>query len=510
MPTKLIVVVLIMGLGRTQLLSQQTGRVDVPAKIELSPVRSENKLGEAVPVRIQLLDQSGRPVAANRKIEAEVNVRQPSGQTSNYTVTFTPGESSKELPLSIAESGVAKLTIQQRDQQLIGGSSFVLVRPESKKAAKPAAQRAADQSRGPASRLLDAPRWRGDHARLIQTSLIQTSLIQTSLIQTSLVQRRVILAAFPLQVPASGHAQPAAAPQLQLTISGEDANGGTRADGSTCAQIQIFYLGADDLLRDVQIWLSPSNGKLDNNPIVIRKGTASGSACWTSQYPIAAATLTVAATNPPGFTFASTGSAGDPKIVTHKFTDNIRGIEFVNVPKSITIVDSFNLTARFADPNDNPVPLTDQREVHFSTDSAILKINPLQTVVASGGFDSSTILVPTYFGTSTVQVFTPDYAPVSSTITITWVSVLIASLLGGLIGGLLAWVNSQGKLWVRIVTGLIVGLVASWAYVVVGLPKLETQFLHNQLSVFFVALIVGFSGVKGLTALTSKFNLAGF
>jgi hypothetical protein len=95
-------------------------------------------------------------------------------------------------------------------------------------------------------------------------------------------------------------------------------------------------------------------------------------------------------------------------------------------------------------------------------------------------------------------------------IRITWIGVLCLSLLGGFLGGLLAWINSNGKLVVRIITGLIVGLVASWAYVVVGLPKLETSFLHNQLSVFFVALLVGLSGVKGATFISSKFNLPSF
>ena len=479
--TRLIAVFLLMpGLVQAQQLpNQQPGKADVPAKIELAPVHPENRLGEDVPVKLQLLDQGGHPVAANRNIDAEVKVQQPSGQTSNYTVTFAPGESSKQVPLPIAESGVAKLTVKQRDQQLIGGSSFVLVRPQSAKAAKkPGEQKSAGQRVGPKSRLQKFPRVRGGHARLI-------------------------LAALPLQVPAADHGQPAAAPQLQLTISGEDANGGTRADGTTCAQVTIFYLGSDDLQRDVQIYLSYSNGKLDNNPIVIHKGTASGSACWTSLYPIAVATLNVAATNPPNFTFVSIDGA-DPKKATHKFTDNIAGIELQNVPSSITLVDSFNLTARFKGPNGETVPLTEPRDVLFSTDTAILKINPLQTTVGVGGLDASTILVPTYFGKSNIQVSTKGYQVVTSPITITWRGVLIASLLGGLIGGVLAWVNLQGKLWVRIVTGLIVGLVASWAYVVVGLPKLEAAFLHNQLSVFFVALVVGFSGMKGFTAISSK------
>ncbi len=109
-----------------------------------------------------------------------------------------------------------------------------------------------------------------------------------------------------------------------------------------------------------------------------------------------------------------------------------------------------------------------------------------------------------------MQAFTPNYAPATSVITITVLGVLIASLLGGLIGGILSWINSQGNPVARIFTGLAVGLVASWAYVIVGLPKLESAFLHNQLSVFFVALIVGFSGVKGLSFVSSKLNFPGF
>jgi hypothetical protein len=214
--------------------------------------------------------------------------------------------------------------------------------------------------------------------------------------------------------------------------------------------------------------------------------------------------LNVAATNPPNFTFVSIDGA-DPRKATHKFTDNIAGIELQNVPSSITLVDSFNLTARFKGPHGETVPLTEPRDVRFSTDTAILKINPLLRTVGIGGLDASTILVPTYFGKSNIQVSTKGYQVVTSPITITWRGVLFASLLGGLIGGVLAWVSLQGKLWVRIVTGLIVGLVASWAYVVVGLPKLEAAFLHNQLSVFFVALVVGFSGMKGFTSISSRF-----
>jgi hypothetical protein len=481
---------LLLGSSAAQMANQEAQIAPLPAKIEVSSVQKQNRLGNPVPVQVQLLDGSGRPVAARQSINAEVQVQEPSGQSATYSVTFAPGESSKELPLSIAESGVAKLTVRQRDEHLIGGSAFVLVRPAAKTHTHgtPAqAHRPATTGGGPGARL-----WNASQSR-----------------------PRLILAAFPAQAPATvrvptaSTASSSSDSQLELTVSGEDANGGTRADGTTCANVTVFYLGADDLQRDVQIWLSPSNGKLDNNPIVIHKGAAQGTACWTSLYPIPAASLQVAATNPPNFAFVSAG-AGDPKQVAHKFTDNIIGLAFVNPPASITIVDAFNLTARFTDSKGNPIPLTDKREVHFSADSPVLQLTPLQTVVDAGNFDSSTVLVPTFFGKSTIQASTPYYEPITLTITITWLGVLVASLLGGLGGGVLAWINSQGKLWARVVTGLLVGLVASWAYVIVGLPKFQTPFLHNQLSVLFVSLLFGVSGVKGLAAISSKLNFPDF
>ncbi|HEV2468775.1 MAG TPA: hypothetical protein VGS78_06245 [Candidatus Sulfotelmatobacter sp.] len=456
-----------------------------PSRIDVTPVNLQNELGSDVPLHVQLLDANGRPAEAHRNFTAQVKVQQPSGQTATYSLNFAQGESTKEISVPMNEAGVAKLTVSQTDQELIGGSNFVLVRAPKEQVKEPGKPKQAakkkDHSKGRGARMYDFP---------------------------SRPRPRLIFAAFaPPQaaVPAGSPASPTA--QLMLTVSGEDANGGTRADGTTCARVQIFYLAPADLDHDLEIWLSPSNGNLDNNPIVIHKGTAVGAACWTSQYPIAAATLTAA--DPAGYTFTERPGGGDPHQVVHKFTDNITGIEFANAPKSITIVDSFGLIARFVGPN-GPVRLSDQREVHFSADSPVLSLNPLQTVVQPGGFDSSTILVPTYFGSSTVQVFTPGYPPAKSEIAITFFGVLCASLFGGFLGGLSAWISSAGKLWVRIVTGIIVGLVGSWAYVIVGLPKVETPLLHNQLSVLFVALLVGFSGVKGLSFIASKFGLPSF
>jgi hypothetical protein len=70
-----------------------------------------------------------------------------------------------------------------------------------------------------------------------------------------------------------------------------------------------------------------------------------------------------------------------------------------------------------------------------------------------------------------------------------------------------AYINSQGKLWARIVTGIIVGMVASWAYVFLGLPNTQAMILHTQISVLFVSILAAFAGVKVFSTITKALNL---
>jgi hypothetical protein len=458
-----------------------------PAKIDVSPLGSQNAAGQPVRVRIQLLDGSGKPIAAPGSVDAELNVKQPSGQTATTKVTFSPGESSKQVDVMIPEAGVTELKIRQSEGRLIGATNYVLVSPPTKSPAKKAGTRvtnkAVDKKSGkpvdivpqatkPISRDLGGPRLQS--ARL-----------------------RLVLAAYAYQIPAP---PPASEPELMLKVSGEDAGGGVRADGKTCARVQVFYTGVDELVRDVQVWLQWSNGLIHPNPLIIQKNTRQGSACWTSQYPISAATVQIAATNP------RVSLSSNPQ-QTFKFSENIQGIDFANPPSSITVVDNYNLTAVFYDPQGHPVKLVDARDLLFDSNNGVILVNPQHSTVPSGRFDSSTILIPTYFGKSKIEVSTDGYPPATREINVTWLGALLGSLLGGLIGGWLAFIDSGGKLSARIATGLIVGLLASWAYVLVGLPKVGTAILHNQLSVIFVSLMAGFSGVKVVSVISGRLNL---
>jgi len=483
MCTKLVFLLSLLATCACAQMSQQAqAAAQRPAKIDVTPLGSQNAIGQPVTVQIQLLDGSGKPIAASESVDAELNVKQPSGQTATTKVTFSPGESSKRVDVTIPEAGVAELKIRQSEGRLIGATNYVLVNPPTKSPAKKAGtqgtnkavdkKKSAPQATKPISRDLGGPRLQS--ARL-----------------------KLVLADYIFQIPAPPSASE---PELMLKVSGEDAGGGVRADGKTCARVQVFYTGVDELVRDVQVWLQWSNGLIHPNPLIVQKNTRQGSACWTSQYPISAATVQIAATNP------RVSLSGNPQ-QTFKFSENIQGIGFANPPSSITVVDNYNLTAVFYDPQGHPVKLVDARDLLFDSSNGVILVNPQHSTVLSGRFDSSTVLIPTYFGRSKIEVSTDGYPPATHEISVTWVGALLGSLLGGLLGGWLAFINSGGKLSARIATGLIVGLLASWAYVLVGLPKVGTAILHNQLSVIFVSLMAGFSGVKVVSVISGRLNL---
>jgi len=85
---------------------------------------------------------------------------------------------------------------------------------------------------------------------------------------------------------------------LMLKVSGENDATGVRADGIAFARVQIFYMADTPPATDIKVWVSPSNGDISANPIIISKNQLMGEAHWTSKSPIAAAKLSIVTTNP--------------------------------------------------------------------------------------------------------------------------------------------------------------------------------------------------------------------
>jgi len=458
---------------------QAQAAMDRPLRIDVQAVATTNPADQTVPVQITLRDGNGQPASPQAPVTAEVQVTTSSGASATQSVTFNPGESTKQIHFDVPESGVTKLSVRSANKELLGSSTYVYVaQPQSATKAGPAKKSARKKPESP----------RGGTGWLRPTG--------------EFAFPRLSPAAYPVP-PEQNEAQQAAGERpadasapLMLQISGVDNPDGIPADGRTPAHVQIFWTAPDPPTQAVQIWLTWTNGELAPNPIVIPPQQRTAEALWTSKFAFPSAQLKVAATNPPRLKFQGDDAA------SLKFGDPILSLDFAVPPDTISVVDRLNLTAMFFDQLGNPLRTTRKKSVQFLGGS-ILRFDPVKS---DGDFSFSTIVMPVYVGQSSLQVVSDGYHSPLRPIHVTWVSVLILCIVGGICGSVLSFLTSQGKLWIRILSGIIVGAVASWAYVFVGLPSVSAAILHSQLSVLFVSLLAAFSGVKVLGVITKKLN----
>jgi len=454
-----------------QLMRQQAQEaIQRPAKVDIVPVEQLNRTTQSVPIQVALRTSVGEPIAAQEATTVEVTATEPSGQVVRTSLIFAPGESTKTTALSLSESGVSKLRVRQENDLLLESTNYVNVVPAS----------------APSQRKKRSTKMVRQHTELRP--------------QFEFTHRPPLLRAAFYQEPNRPAAFPASSgPQLMLKVSGENDATGVRADGVAFARVQVFYMDNLPPASDIKVWVSQSNGDISANPIIIREGQFMGEAHWTSKFPITAAKLTIAGTN-PRIPFAGSTEAD----VT--FGAPILGIGLLNPPTKMSIVDSVTLTAVFFDADGNPIPTGTKREYRFVSNSPILRLQPDHADVAAGAADFSTIAFPTFVGESQIEVVSPGYISKPQKVKVTGMVVLLLCIVGGVLGGLLAFMNTQGKLWARIVTGIIVGAVASWAYVFVGLPNIQSMILHTQISVLFVSVLAAFAGVKTLSVITKALN----
>lgn len=456
---------------QAQMVIQQAVKVEV----NVAPRQQGKKPGEPVQVEIVLKDGKGQPVGAPENTTIELKVTPPSGKASTSKVQLAPGEKSKSVTIVLNEPGPSQLSVRQVDNRLVSSTNYVLAASPTSARKKKATGKVKGIP-GKGSWLLPAP---AGGARLIYAS-------------------------FPVneQQPDNnaGAALDDGHPRLMLRISGEDDAGGVRADGISAARVQVFYMADTPPGSDVKIWLQQTNGDVTPNPLILPRGTSVAEAKWTSKFPVEAARLSIATVS-PRLEFLG------PSEATVRFGQPILGIGFVNPPVSISIVDRVDLVARFYDSEGNPIQTNVKRPFRFASNSPALRLLPENDEVTPGKSDFSTKAQPTGLGICNIEASTPGYRAISYQIKITGTVVLLLCLLGGILGGLAAYINSQGKLWMRIVSGVIVGLVASWAYVYVGLSKTDSIIAHNQLSVLIVSILAAFAGVKVLGVITKSLNL---
>ena len=478
----LLLILSIAGAGHAQIMRKAAEyAIQRPTREDIVPVDKANQTGQPIHVQVILRTGGGQPVAAREAITLEVTATQPSGQTVTKSVALAPGEVSKIVELSISEPGVTKLRVRHESDQLLESTNYVAV----------------SQATSPA---IKGTQNRNKKAVKVKHNISYPRPPARSIPRVRFP--RLIRASYLYQVPnePSVFANDASGPKLMLKVSGENDAEGVPADGVSYARVQVFYMGSEPPQSDIKVWVQQSNGEISANPIIIPRDRLVGETHWTSKWPVAAAKLSVAGTNLPNLPFAGSKEA------TVAFGAPILGIGFENPPSKITIVDAVTLTAVFFDAAGNPIQTGKKREYRFVSNSPILRLQQAHAEVDQGAADFSAVAIPTFIGESQIEVFSPGYHSAPQKVIVTGLGVLLICIVGGVLGGLLAFINSQGKLWARIVAGVIVGMVASWAYVFLGLPNIQTMILHTQISVLFVSVLAAFSGVKALSAVTKTLN----
>jgi len=94
--------------------------VNGPVRLGLSAAHAYNRAGEPVSVDVTVLGYDGQPIAALQEITADVQVKEPSGQSNVVHVRLDRGESTKSEALYISERGISQVSVSDHDGRLPG------------------------------------------------------------------------------------------------------------------------------------------------------------------------------------------------------------------------------------------------------------------------------------------------------------------------------------------------------------------------------------------------------
>ena len=436
-----------------------------PIRADVLPQTQGVKAGDPVPVKVVLLDGSGKLTNAIENTLLVVQAEGPSQKPVTMDIGIAVGSSAADLLLPAMVPGLVKLTVRQPGNRILESSNFVLV------TAPPPAktnQRAVKKTQKPAA------------------GSTPTGSINFSNSPAARLQRASKSAE--LQLDSSG-AGGVPGPQVMFQVSGErDSN--VRADGISYERIAVYYMDTQPALVPIQVWLTWDHGNVQPNPLIIKKGELFAEARWTSGSPVANAQVAIADIKPRV-------SLGGSRQAAINFVAPVSGVAFFNPPDTISIADAYSLHARFYDLAGNFVRTADKRKMTVSSNNPIVQFQPN---TQDTDWDFETSLVPSGWGKAEIEVATPGYPPFKHTVVITYVAVLWLCLLGGLLGSLADVLTNREsphgwRIPGRLVVGALAALLACWIYIVVGIPGASPGIIHNRIAIMGVSLLGGWAGV---------------
>ncbi|MGA2262919.1 MAG: hypothetical protein ABSH28_15990 [Acidobacteriota bacterium] len=473
------IMILLFFLGSPGLASEPQARMEKqaqlaargPMKLGVKPLAKAYRMGDRVELQITLLNAYDQPAAASARIEVMVETVSPPNKKNTATVNFQPGESVQTFKFIATEEGVIRITVRDKGNQMREGYFAVLV-------SKPIASPKPVKKRfyGPNEISYSSLRW--SDAEEYPSAVLPVAFLPD-----------------PRDEGSGTPNQPSPAePKLLFHVPGaQDSGGGAEflADDRDGAQVLVFYMSQDGSAAptDIHVWLTWSNGELNPQPLLIRKGESFGEAKLRSRWP-AEARIEFVLSSPP---YPLEGT----RRYTVKFGPPIYGINVVGSQR-LSLVDNGMLLAALFDNDGNPVQTDTKRTVTFTPISPKLRLLPTQADILPGSFSTTAAILPVGLGHAQLSVSTPGYKSVTVEVDVTGLSVILLCLAGGIAGGFCAFNAFKGSLLWRIFLGVIGGAVLSWLYVYLALPKVDSRIAHNLVSVLFVSIIGGYLGIQAL------------
>lgn len=460
--------------SKAQIMHQAALSASLPAKMALKLASAEATVGAKTQGSIQLLNAEGQLVPAKQEWACQVLFQPSSGASQSQTVLIKEGQSTAQFEFVPQQAGFTSISVTPPVAGVRPDKTELIVRPAKtppkKKAEKSTPSPWASVSRLGISTVVRTPAPRFLEARFVRRPEPSDSD----------------------QVPA-GSGTPSSS---VLHISVNNVGSNYFANGKDAAVISAIFESPDlsPTPANIHIWLQWTNGSLDPpQPLLIAKGAFEGTTNLTSQSPADIQVNFVSST--PAYP-----TTGDVNFTAHFVPP---GAALIG-PVKLSVVDDPEVMLVFFDAQGNPVspgkdwPVTlrsQQSKLHFAPEAF--------TVVANSPAGSAEVL-PISVGTDTIEAVVASYNPQPLQIVVTGWLVLGLCLAGGIAGGLAAYNKLKGSWFWRIFLGILGGATSCWLYVFLGLPSISSGIAHNTVSVFFVALLGGYSGIAVLDFFAAK------
>jgi hypothetical protein len=465
--------------------------VAAPFKVAVRPVGQGQKAGEPIDVSLQLQNGKSQPSAASKYTPIQIQLLGKSGQIiqsekCGIQANSTDGTCTFQAP----QAGIYTLKALPDDHRLLEGSSFLLVVPNNGGRASQPAPKVKEKpppSAKPQARFNDGyhPEWLARYGGFLFNTAYQTGNAGGGAAAQPGDGTGGTVSSGCSEPLSRGHAK------VALLISEGSADGGAFRAVVESATITAFFQADDGgaAPRAIRVWLSPDHGSLDPPFLVIPTCSYSGETRLASKFPVVAS---VGYSVVPGIY-----PVDAPSKLTARF---LRPIVTVHIepsgPQTLSLIDRVPFIAEFIDINGTVVPTDLERDLNFVSNSSAAGPGQETVTARMGDWSAGNVVLPFSTGKATISVTADGLQPAVHDVEVVGAAVYWCCLIGGLLGGLIAALNAGGFKLSRVVTGVVSGIVLTWAYVFGLVPRVDSAVAHNYLSVLVVSILGGYAGTK--------------